>query len=309
MFRSPAVLSRVATLITAVAIFAACAPIGLAQAAAAAETKVYSIRPGLLERSYRVYQPASYDGSKPVPLVLSLHGGLGTAKSQEELAGWDKLADQHGFLVAYPEGLSRAWNAGECCGKPKENKINDVGYLRATIEQIRKDYRVDGNRIYGNGFSNGGMLLAYVACNDPGLFTAIAINAGTLMTKSCSPDKGLPVLVIQGRKDSRIPWDGGTVENSYRMPMRDFVKKLASNNRCSSSDEEVSSYSTGPATCKTVKGCGRNEVTYCGVEGVGHQWIGGLKTILPMLLGNNTDKFSSTVTMWDFFNHHPGTGS
>ncbi|MGQ0620904.1 MAG: alpha/beta hydrolase family esterase [Panacagrimonas sp.] len=303
MDRPPALLSRVVALLIAAGLFTACAPIEPTQAASA-ETREFTIRPGLLERSYRVYQPASYDGSKPVPLVLSLHGGWGTSKSQQQIAGWDKLADQHGFLVAYPEGLYRSWNAGDCCAKAQEKQINDIGYLRATIEQIRKDYRVDTQRIYGNGFSNGGMLLAYVACNDPGLFTAIALNAATLMTKSCSPDSGLPVLVIQGREDSRIPWDGGTVENTYRMPIRDLVRKLAGNNRCDSKEEAVS-YSKGPATCKTVKGCGKNEVTYCGVEGVGHQWIGGV-TLLPKLLGKNTDQFNATQTMWDFFGRHPG---
>lgn len=301
MDRSPALLSRLAALLVLAGVFAACAPVEPTQAAA--ETKVYTIKPGLLERSYRVYRPASYDGSKPVPLVLSLHGGWGTAKSQQDITGWDRLAEKHGFIVAYPEGLFRAWNAGGCCAKPQENNVNDVGYLRATVEQIRKDYRIDDRRIYANGFSNGGMLLAYVACKDPGLFTAIAINAGTLMVKTCNPDSGLPVLVIQGKEDTRIPWDGGNVENTYRMPMREFVKTLISNNRCSSSDEEVS-YSSGPATCRTVKGCGRNEVTYCGVEGVGHQWIGGA-TLLPSLLGKNTDKFNSTQAMWTFFNRHP----
>lgn len=296
-------LSRLlAPTLLGIVLFAACAPITPSQAAA--ETKTYSIRPGLLNRGYRVYQPASYDGKKPVALVVSLHGGLGTGKSQQEITGWDKLADEHGFLVAYPDGIKRAWNAGECCGPPAKSKVNDVGFLRALVEQVGKDYRVDPRRVYGNGFSNGGMLLAYTACNDPGLFTAIAINAGTLMTKTCSPDKGLPVLVIQGKSDTRIPWDGGTVEETYRMPMREFVRKLTSNNRCSSTEEDIS-FTSGPATCKTVKGCGKNEVTYCGVEGVGHQWIGGT-TLLPALLGKNTDKFNATQTMWRFFSRHGG---
>lgn len=281
-------------------LLAACAPVQPTQAAAG--TKEFQIKPGLVERSYRVYQPASYDGSRPVPLVVSLHGGLGTGKAQQETAGWDRLADQHGFIVAYPDGLKRAWNAGLCCGPPMENKVRDVAFMRALVEQVGKDYKIDPARIYGNGFSNGGMLMHAVACEDPKLFTAVATNASTLTTRSCNPASGVPILMIGGRLDERIPWNGGVVENLQRPGMLEVVQKMAANNKCSDTAEEVSLQS-GPATCWKLKNCGRNEVSWCGVEGVGHQWIGG-KTIAPKLLGANTNAFSSTETMWKFFQRH-----
>jgi polyhydroxybutyrate depolymerase len=138
---------------------------------------------------------------------------------------------------------------------------------------------------------------------EPDLFTAVAVNAGALMTSTCKPSRPLPFLIIQGKKDPRMPWAGGTFDGTYRLPVVDLVKRIASRNQCSSTSDQVS-YSGGPAECRTVTGCGANEVTYCGVEGVGHQWIGG-PTILPMLLGGNTDKFNTTFAMWRFFSRHP----
>jgi polyhydroxybutyrate depolymerase len=270
-------------------------------------TKPYSISSGGLTRTFLVHAPPSYDGSKAMPLVVSFHGAWGTGAKQEEITGWSKLADQNGFLVAYPDGTSRAWNAGDqCCDPPRKQGVNDLGFARDLVGFVKKTYKVDDARVYGNGFSNGAMLIHYIACAEPDLFTAVAVNAGALMTSTCKPTRPLPFLIIQGKKDPRMPWGGGTYDGTYRLPVVDLVKRIATRNHCSSTTDTVS-YRGGPAECRTVSGCGANEVTYCGVEGVGHQWIGGL-TVVPMLLGGNTDKFNATFAMWRFFARHPDTG-
>lgn len=283
-------------------LFAAACAVSQSSQALAGE-KEYGIKSGGLERSYLVYAPASYDGKKPMALVVSLHGGWGTGEAQQKVSGFSALADRNGFIVAYPDGVGRSWNAGDqCCDPARKRKVDDVGFIRDLITDVKKHYRVDGGKVYGNGFSNGGMLIHHIACVAPDLFTAVAVNAGALMNSQCSPRKGLPFLIIQGKQDPRMPWNGGNFDGTYRLPVLDLVQKIARRNQCSGVDADVS-YEAGPATCKTVKGCGKNEVTYCGVEGVGHQWIGG-KTLLPKLLGENTTKFSSSIAMWTFFSRH-----
>jgi polyhydroxybutyrate depolymerase len=61
------------------------------------------------ERTYLVHVPASYDGKKALPLVLALHGGGASGRSMIGLAKLNELADRHGFLVAYPDGVNRRW--------------------------------------------------------------------------------------------------------------------------------------------------------------------------------------------------------
>src|SRR5574337_838800 len=80
------------------------------------------------ERSYIVYVPASLDWSKPVPLVFVFHGGTGNAESILHMSGFNKVADQNGFLVVYPNGTGRlssdlllTWNGGTCCGFAQQN--------------------------------------------------------------------------------------------------------------------------------------------------------------------------------------------
>ncbi len=48
-----------------------------------------------------------------------LHGGFGTGEQAERSYHWDAEAEAGHFLVAYPDGINRAWNAGTCCGEPQ----------------------------------------------------------------------------------------------------------------------------------------------------------------------------------------------
>src|SRR5690606_2353572 len=49
------------------------------------------------------YVPASYDGSRKVPLVVSLHGGLMTGWGQAIYSSWTLVADREGFIVLFPD--------------------------------------------------------------------------------------------------------------------------------------------------------------------------------------------------------------
>ena len=106
---------------------------------------MHTLNFGGLDRSYRLYIP---DGlASPAPLVVMMHGGFGSAQQAERAYGWDELADSAKFVVAYPDGVGRAWNVnGGCCGRPGRENIDDVGFITA-------------------GISNGGMMAYALACN------------------------------------------------------------------------------------------------------------------------------------------------
>jgi polyhydroxybutyrate depolymerase len=120
--------------------------------------------------------------------------------------------------------------------------------MEAMSQQIGQHYRVDPTRIYGNGFSNGGILIQRIPCEVPQMFAAVAVMAGALMTSSCYLAAGVPFLIIHGREDARIPWDGGTVNSIYRMSMGELVRTVSGHNQCQGFAETVSEQS-GPAIC------------------------------------------------------------
>jgi len=68
---------------------------------------------GARQREFRLHVPADYDPRRPVPLVLAFHGGGGgTGIGMQQASGLSVLADQRGFLAAYPQGLAQDHGKG-----------------------------------------------------------------------------------------------------------------------------------------------------------------------------------------------------
>ncbi len=265
-------------------------------------TSEHDLKAGGLNRSYRLYLPANYRANAAAPLLLALHGGFGTGKNMEEISALDRVADARGIIVAYPDGIGRAWNAGTCCARPMKQGIDDVAFMRAVVADVARQVNVDRSRVYGAGFSNGAMMMHRVACEAPQTFAAIAAVSGGIMLKDCTPGRGMPTLLIQGRADPRIPWDGGEFDGSYRPSIKDIVGSLGARNGCSTGERVTESNDV--VSCRTLTGC-RNghDVQWCGLAGIGHQWPGG-RTLLPMLLGKNTDRYDASVKIVDFLLQH-----
>lgn len=284
------------------AVLAACVDTGgTISTAQAAGSEEYELNYQGVDRSYRLYVPAG-GGNQPRPLIVAMHGGFGTSKNMEELTGLDLVGGSAGFVIAYPQGVGRSWNAGSCCNPSMKKGIDDVGFLRAMIADIARRTAIDSKRVYGTGFSNGAMMVHRVSCEAPDLFKAIAAASGGIMVPNCSATKkGIATLLIQGRADPRIPWDGGNFEGNYRPPVREIFTRLASRNQCAAQE---SNQQDGSANCVTRRSCaGGAEVKLCGIEGMGHQWAGA-KELLPRLLGKGTRDYNASQKVVQFFQQH-----
>ena len=77
------------------------------------------------KREYLLYVPRSYDSSKPTALVISLHGAGLWGAAQKETSQWNRVADEHGFIVVYPSGAGgagpRVWHEG---GEPNRHVMS-----------------------------------------------------------------------------------------------------------------------------------------------------------------------------------------
>src|SRR5882757_3169767 len=176
---------RLTALFAALLVVAGCAaPGSAAPPEFGAGSTAHSLSAGGLDRSYRLYVP---DGvASPAPLVVMLHGGFGSGQQAERSYGWDELADGAKFVVAYPDGVGRAWNVGGCCGRPGRENIDDVGFINAIVDDIAGHVAIDPKRRYATGISNGGMLAYAVACNT-GTFAAIGPDSATQLDKCAAP--------------------------------------------------------------------------------------------------------------------------
>src|SRR6185437_816212 len=68
------------------------------------------------KRKFGIYFPKSCNTDQSLPLIIVLHGGLGCGWSAKWDSGMSPQADKNHFVVAYPSGVFRTWNAGGCCG-------------------------------------------------------------------------------------------------------------------------------------------------------------------------------------------------
>lgn len=253
------------------------------------------------QRTYRVYRPETIPGASGYPLVVMLHGGFGSAEQAERSYGWDDLAAAKGFLVVYPDGLDRAWDAGSCCGAPARKRIDDVGFLTAVVAQLQALVAIDPARIYATGMSNGAMMAYRLACETT-MFAAVAPVAGDQLV-GCADAAPASLLHIHGTADTNVPLDGSPGQGAGKVdgpPIADVVDGWRQRDGCGAFATTVKP----PVTTRTAICPDGRSVELVLVEGAGHQWPGSDKTGNPGA-DPPSDAFSATQLIWDFFSRHP----
>ena len=177
------------------------------------------------DRPYDVFVPSSGDGSAPLPLVMLLHGYGATGVVQDEYFGLQQLAEERGFLYVHPEGTTDStdrqfWNATDACCDDFGSGIDDSAYLLDVITQIEAEYKVDANRIFVVGHSNGGYMSYRMACDHADVIAAIVSLAGATFAdpSRCAPTAPVSVLEIHGTADPVVGFEGGTREGQAPFP-------------------------------------------------------------------------------------------
>lgn len=266
-----------------------------------------SLSSGGLTRTFHLYRPDGVSG--PAPVVVMLHGGYGDGAQAERTYHWDALADAGHFLVAYPDGLDRAWNAGSCCGRPARTDVDDAAFLTAMVTAIEQQVPVDTTRVYVTGMSNGAMMALRLACQSS-LFAAIAPVAGTLLT-DCSHATPTSVLQIHGTADDRVPYTGGPGKAfaASGAPKVDGPSVEAVNATWRSVDgcPSPTSSTSGEVTTQTADCPGGRTAELITIAGAGHQWPGGVAN--PFVekvagLPPPSAALDATATIWQFFSRH-----
>lgn len=254
-------------------------------------------------RSYLVYRPAALPAA--APLVVMLHGGFGTASQAEKSYHWDAEADAGHFLVAYPDGLDRAWNAGGgCCGTPGRTGTADIGFITAMVSAISRALPVNPSRVYATGISNGGIMAYDLACHTT-IFAAIGPDSATELG-GCPGPAPVSVVAIHGTADKNIPYDGGAGDGVARIDGPAVPAVNASwrqSDRCAAPVvSTAATVTTSVATCP-----GGRAVELITIAGAGHQWPGAVPNpIAQRLLGTDppSTALDATRVIWTFFAAH-----
>jgi polyhydroxybutyrate depolymerase len=244
-----------------------------------------------------------------VPLVVMLHGGFGSGSEAERDTGWDAEADRRGFVVAYPDGLLRAWNSGGgCCGRPADTGVDDVAFITAMVAGIEDQLPIDPRRIFATGISNGGMMSYRLAC-DTSLFAAIGPDSATMLGPCPHPAR-ISVIHIHGTADRNIRYDGGPGTGVAKIDGPAIPALIAGWRRIEGCGTPVL-HAKGPVTRSTAACPGGDAVELITIAGAGHQWPGSTTHAgaLARRLGLDppSTALNATDTIWQFFATHPNT--
>lgn len=266
------------------------------------------------EREYLLHVPPSYDGAEPAPLVISFHAGATWPAQQKNLSRWNRLADEHGFLVVYPSGrgeigfldLPRIWPV-----EREADRARDVRFVSELIDRLEATYNVDSTRIYANGMSQGGAMAFATSCALPDRIAAVGTVAAAqaLPFERCGSDRPVPLIAFHGTADTLVPYRGGPLGDPFNPvkpvypAVRDFTEQWARRNRCAP-DPGESAVAPDVDRLEYRDCAGGAEVVLYSVRGAGHVWPGG-KPLPEWRVGPNSDGIDATRRMWEFFSEHP----
>ena len=163
-------------------------------------------------RTYLLYVPASYDPATPMPLVISMHGFAEWPAHQMQISGWNKLADEYGFIVVYPSGsgFPRRWLASGRVGDSSDPML-DVIFISDLIDELKRQYNIEPARVYANGLSNGGGMSFLLGCKLSDRITAVGSVSGAYLfpLDGCKPSRPVPMIAFHGTADPIVPYQGG----------------------------------------------------------------------------------------------------
>ena len=288
------------------------------------------------ERAYRIHVPSSYDGTTPVPLLFCFHGGGGNAEIGYVM-GFTPLSNKEGFIVVYPEGLNKHWNDGRDSPKFTEQdaETDDVAFVLALFNSLKKEYRIDSDKIYTTGASNGGFFSQRLAIEASDTFAAAGILIATLpkpFESNFHPVQPISILYINGTNDPIVPYNGGPITPEFFPGLRKLSPdKDYQRGKCSSTDKSIElwcAYNRTKADPVVQSlpdkdpddGCSVKTFTWSGgkrgtsvvlyqVKGGGHTIPSGVTYLPERIIGKICNDFDGVSTIWEFLISHSRSAS
>lgn len=238
-----------------------------------------------LTRDHITYVPSGYIPGTAVTLVFVMHGFTQSASAIMNATGFNDLAEQEGFIVAYPNGVNNGWNTNSPF--PGGSTADDVGYIGALRDTLIAQYSIDTTRIYATGFSAGGYMSHKLACESPKCFAAIASVSGTINTGAvggCAPQHTPGVLQIHGTSDLIVSYSGSFFSGLGVQAVLD----LWTDNLACATPPTITPFNATVEQQVYAPCTGNASMVHYKIDGGGHTWPTGAA-------------FNATNIIWDFF--------
>ncbi len=252
----------------------------VAMSAIAAQREERVVVVGSTQREYIVYFPDDPKAKKSWPVLIAFHPALGTGKGMEGFTKLHEFPEGKDFVIVYPDGIGRTWNDGVCCGEAAVNNVDDIGFFKAILTDL-KTVIPTKPKAYITGWSNGARLTYRLLCDVSDHVAAAAPFGATfaLTPETCRMAAPVPIMHMHGIEDKQSPIIGGPPQGGSwgaprvgnPPPPLDSVKYVADHNGCSAQAYQRLLKSK----CLVFNNCTDNATaTYCPIAGLGHLWPG-----------------------------------
>ncbi|WP_347558825.1 PHB depolymerase family esterase [Robbsia sp. KACC 23696] len=265
-------------------------------------------------RTFLIHVPDRSPPAEGFPLILAFHGGGMQGEGMRRLTHLDQVADTRGFIVVYPNGIDKHWNDGRSSIK---NPQDDVAFVSALIDRMTHLSRIDQERVYATGISNGALFAERLGCDLSGKIHGIAPVAGSLpsdLVLICHPRRAIAVMQIDGTKDPIMPFGGGAVstlggagEGGDVISVPATASFWAKQNHCSTHASQqllppIVAFDRTRIMEARYQGCAPGApVTLLSVIGGGHAWPGGPQYARPRVVGFASQQLDASETIASFF--------
>lgn len=161
------------------------------------------------QRTYRIWVPADYSPTTGAPVIVNYHGTGGTPEGVDAFSSdLSQKANARGYIVVAPQALSGQASTARWVVPGFGTTPDDVAMTRALLAQIQNDYCVDTQRQFATGFSSGGAMSTFLACEASDIFAGVVPGGGVnLVDPSCN--KGpIPMFAYHGTADDVAFFNG-----------------------------------------------------------------------------------------------------
>ncbi|MHA2788927.1 alpha/beta hydrolase family esterase [Corynebacterium sp. S7] len=225
-----------------------------------------TIQVGDKSRNYWISAPPAALNGEEVPLIFVFHGLNEYASTIRDYSHFDKA----NAIVVYPNGFEQAWAPAPYA---KTSGEEDIAFVDAIRKDVESRYTVDPARVFAAGLSNGGGFAAYLGCQRPQQFTAIATVSAAYYWRVSDGCSQIPMkhIDIHGTADGVIEYDGGVRHETEYTSVPEMLSEASRRNHCSG---EVILSQFGPTAVKsTYQDCDA-PLEHIRVGTGGHVWPG-----------------------------------